>query len=377
MRILFLGAPIQAVVRPDLPLDKRYEAVGYNTGNLLIGQSLLEELAPSAYAWGHNFRPEEANEKFDALVIGAANFIFRGFDFGGLADFVAATKLPCVMAGVGAQAPNIGDSLQNIPDGTKRLLKVVSDRSAAIGVRGAFTASVINDFGIKNVEIIGCPSLYRTGRRELTITPLPGAKTVDELKISLNGSRDVVGHSSSPGDARRVAGDLLALSFSGNRQYVLQSEMPEMAAIERAGLDDKEVRQLEEIARMFELPCDGQGLTDHIRTRFKVFYDLGAWDRYISAFDASVGGRFHGNLIALTNGVPAYIIVHDSRTREMAETMAIPHCGVEEIASPEDIFERLRSADYEAFERTYVRMYDRYAAFLAKNGLKHVLQNAA
>ncbi len=377
MRVLFLGAPIQKLVRPDHPIEKRYLSVGYNTGNLLIGQSLLEELDLSDCAWGQHFDAAEVNEKFDVIVIGAANFIFSGFDFGYLADFVDATTLPCVMAGLGAQAPNIGDRLEGIPSGTRRLLKIVSERSAAIGVRGAFSASVINDFGVKNVEIIGCPSLYRTLKRELAIRPVPAAGSMDGIKVSLNGSRDIVGHSSSPNDAQRVAGYLLALSVSGGQPYVLQSEMPEMAAIENEDLQENDVIQLEQIARRFELPCDGPALAQHIRTTCKVFYDLGEWDRYIRAFDASIGGRFHGNLIALTNGVPAFIIVHDSRTREMAETMTIPHCGVEDVKTPTDIFERLKAADYDAFERSYTRMYDRYAAFLTRNGLKHKLRDAA
>ena len=41
-----------------------------------------------------------------------------------------------------------------------RLLKVISDHSRKIAVRGPFTAEACAKLGIKNVEVIGCQSMF-------------------------------------------------------------------------------------------------------------------------------------------------------------------------------------------------------------------------
>jgi hypothetical protein len=85
-----------------------------------------------------------------------------------LADFLEKVKLPCVMIGVGSQAPNY-DSEIKLQKGTVRFLKIVSERSVSIGARGFFTASWLEKYGIKNVDIIGCPSFFWTCRPTLSV----------------------------------------------------------------------------------------------------------------------------------------------------------------------------------------------------------------
>ena len=41
-------------------------------------------------------------------------------------------------------------------------------------------------------------------------------------------------------------------------------------------------------------------------------------------FDFVAGPRFHGVMLAMQAGTPGGVIAHDSRTREMCETMLIP-----------------------------------------------------
>ena len=372
MRVLFIGAPVSAQYHPDWTLEDRFAAYGRNTGNLLIGQSLREELKISRCEFHRDAPPAGADDEFDVIVVAAANFIFRGFDLSRYANFIEATNLPCVVAGLGAQAPNREATFGDIPEGSKRFLKVIAERSKVIGVRGNFTAEVMNDFGITNVRPIGCPSMFRSRKRGLRIRR-PEAGTT--LRISLNGSRDTVVHMRSPDDARRVEASLIRLSIAEGHSYVLQSETPEIEIL-TARATTSQQRQV------IKLVCDDLGATDlahildrHVLSNGRLFFDLDEWDSHIRSVDLSIGSRFHGNLIALTNGTPAILLNHDSRTTEMAELMGIPHVFTEDVKAI-DPRRLLEQADFDGFEKRYRTLYDRFADFLTENRLPHHLHDA-
>ena len=71
----------------------------------------------------------------------------------------AKTRLPITMVGVGAQASSRLTTCPVHPN-TLKLMRLVSERSAQIGARGFYTAEVLAGYGIHNVRVIGCPSLY-------------------------------------------------------------------------------------------------------------------------------------------------------------------------------------------------------------------------
>ena len=369
MRILFLGAPVSPQSNPSLSYEQRFAATGQNTGNLLIGQSLFEELQFTEYGYGTSLQPCDVNERYDVIVIAAANFIFRKFDLSALTNFIESTKLPCVIVGLGAQAPATSYKVTDIPDGSRRFLHVVSDRSNTVGVRGYFTAEVMNDFGIKNVRAVGCPSLYRALTRNLKIVRPDLAKP---LRVSLNGSRNVIDHAISPEAARRVEAKILMLSIENGYEYVLQNENPEMQVLWSSEWPTEFAPHVQSIVARLELNISENTLINHIRSKNRLFFELDEWDKYISCFDYSLGSRFHGNLIALTNGVAATILTHDSRTTEMAELMSIPHVPVED-ATHLNVNELAAAGDYDRFERKYQLLYDRFAEFLNENGLSHKL----
>ncbi|HEY4261083.1 MAG TPA: polysaccharide pyruvyl transferase family protein, partial [Schlesneria sp.] len=343
---------------------------GENTGNLLIGQSLFEELQFTEYGcYDTSLQPCDVNERYDVIVIAAANFIFRNFDLSALTNFIESTKLPCVIVGLGAQAPATRHKVTDIPEGSRRFLHVMSDRSNTIGVRGYFTAEVMNDFGIKNVRAVGCPSLYRSLTRDLKIVRPDLAKP---LQVSLNGSRNVIDHAVSPEAARRVEAKILMLSIENGYDYVLQNEDPEMQVLWSTEWPTEFIPHIQSIVATLGLDVSENTLINHIRSKNRLFFELDGWDKYISRFDYSLGTRFHGNLIALTNGVAATIFTHDSRTTELAELMSIPHVPVEDVTDL-NVNELATAGDYDRFERKYQLLYDRFAEFLNENGLNHKL----
>ena len=64
-----------------------------------------------------------------------------------------------------------------------------------------------------------------------------------------------------------------------------------------------------------------------------------------SKYDFSVGLRLHGNMVAWQAGTPALWVYHDSRTQELAETMALPRMPfqtfIDECETVQDAWKRV------------------------------------
>jgi len=370
MRCFFLGAPIFEPVFA-LPAD-RLGYLGANTGNLLIGQSLYAQLDVTYHDGGIRHDPRWIDENFDLLAIPSANFLFRGFDMSYLANVIEQTSLPCLVVGLGAQAPNDSSLDLNLQPGTLRFLKVIGERSVEIGVRGQFTAEAISRLGVKNIRITGCPSLYRSCRSSIKINKL---NDIDRpLKIAINGSRDIVLHAGSVEIAVTVQRQLLELAIRHGYPYVLQSEKPEIAIYySRDPLNAEQEQQISAIRTRLRLATSVSDYVSFVRNQCKVFFDLDSWDRFIRTVDLSIGSRFHGNLIALTNGVPAIFLTHDSRTEELAALIEAPRYRNGQLSqiNAESLY---HEADYSAFERRYASLYRNYKEFLDRNRVAHKLK---
>jgi hypothetical protein len=365
MNVLYIGAPVESVA-PNPDFDKQFNATGQNTGNLLIGNGLLQQIECNRYFVGTHHQPEFVAENCQLIAIPAANWIYQGFDFGWLADYLERIRsdIPILVVGLGAQMPSssLTDEVK-IPDGSKRMLKIMAERCVEIGVRGEFTASVLNRMGIKNVRVTGCPSFYTNCAPTLEIQK---EEFHEGFRVSINGSRNVYKHSFNPDAAFAVESELLRISINNHYDYVLQNEKPEMQILHDPRRQHEFDGTLQHLSNIHGLGVDAGQYVNWIKDCCKVFYSIREWTDYIRYKDLSIGSRFHGNLIALLNGVPAILIAHDSRTREMAEFMRIPHVSVEkcDLSNLRPLYE---SADFDAFSKTYKMAYIDYADFFGRN----------
>ena len=314
------------------------------------------------------YLPKSRN--YDLIVVAAANFLFSGFDFGPFADLIEKIDLPCLMVGLGAQAPRVG-ALPEIKPGTLRFVRAVAARTGRIGVRGAFTAEVLAQLGIKNVEVTGCPSLYL--RTPTQIRTAFAARREKPKMVSFNGSRNVIAHSSEPNKMRTIERRIYEQCASSESQFILQSEAEEMRIMTTSDADEM-IRLSAKIIESLEMTnLAPEQLRDTIRAKFKIFFDIDAWSESVRACSFSAGTRFHGNLIALLSGIPAHIICHDSRTQELSEFAEIPHSTLGEVADDFVIEELMRRTNIDKFIRRQAEAYAAYVRFMERNGVRHTL----
>jgi hypothetical protein len=367
-RILVWGAP--ATVNPKEPVLTSFERSGKNFGNLLIGNAVQSFLTENTIISRTELRsPEEANERCDHVVIPAANFLWKDFDFGYMADFLEKTILPITIIGVGAQT-NDRSITSLIHPNTLRLMHLISERSASLGVRGYYTAEVLAANGIHNVKVVGCPSLYTT-RCPTVKVDATRLSTLDNL--SVNFSRRVYTHSFNPDRMRAIENILLKIALTRNGTFVAQDELEELSLSSGNDINTAPITD-------YFHDVDKNQVTRFFREQTRFFCDVGSWSSYIRAQSASVGSRFHGNLIALINGIPALTIVHDSRTMEMCALIGNPVVHVNQVddkrLTEASLMESLLSCSFERFEQSYRVLYKRFVGFLNENGLRHNLPAA-
>mgnify|MGYP003645783401 FL=1 len=155
---------IVSILREQTPGPNRsfaylMAAAGNNTGNLLFTNAIWEQIPGPKERVGFAFDPEKVNSTMRALVFPAANWFGAHVDLADFADRVEQLDIPVVMIGLGAQDQDYRSHLA-VPDGTLRFVRSVAERSKTISLRGHYTREVLARYGIGNVTVTGCPSLY-------------------------------------------------------------------------------------------------------------------------------------------------------------------------------------------------------------------------
>lgn len=292
-------------------------AVGHNSGNVIFTHALQSVIAGATRS---NFSPTDQDfQTHDCIVIAAANWINNYEDYGWLADRVERTNLPVVMVGIGAQS-DLSKGVPALSEGTRRLLEVVSERSASIAARGSFTCEVLNHYNFKNVTPTGCPSLLLAG---------PGGPSIRQPasleRVVLHGTR----HGFGECDALQKF--IYNQALTRDCELLLQSEVADIhlmsghkqdhAIIEKAALSLKAAFGIDDLSTIGE----------YLRKRGIFVCDYASWIEKMRKRDLCLGTRIHGTVASIIAGTPALLIAHDSRTVELAETLNIPFVPGTEI----------------------------------------------
>ncbi|WFU39441.1 polysaccharide pyruvyl transferase family protein [Bradyrhizobium sp. CB82] len=364
MNIFLLGATPSISAEPGEDPTSKLTKTGGNTGNQMIAHGLLSQIDYQNIAWDYRIDPKEVRERFDMIVIAAANFLFPKFDFGGMADYIERADLPVAIVGLGAQSNNYDPNIELMP-GTERFVKVIAERAASIGVRGPYTLDVLARRGVHNVTVTGCPSYYMSGAKGPVIAnrPMEGFK-----RISINASRDVIGHSFDKDKMRRIVLEIYKAGIAWNADFIAQSELAEIRIADRepgTGVEES----LNAICTFLKDVVPDDDARAWASSHVKVFFDVDEWLKTIEEYDFVFGSRFHGCMVALQRGVPAVVVCHDTRTEDMCRFLAIPYVTIMDLERV-DVNALHAIVDRDALTRRYRELYPAYVEFLKSNRLK-------
>jgi hypothetical protein len=352
--------------RPQEDMIRAY----YNVGDMMVFDSTLKLLNFADVGIGNITEPTEKdmdryNAEFDYCILRGSNYINEKANLKKLDWFLSHLKIPAVAIGVGAQAAD--QRKLDLPEPTRRVWKLFSDHCASIGVRGNYTAEVLNDIGIHNVDVIGCPSLFRHNDPFLQVTP-PAWGDLHNVAFTLR--REVSNaYTSNVAQYFDVQKKLIREIDANFGLTVMTHGEPEEKAF-----FFKHKALIEELRpKMVKSGWFGPKDADLEKIwQSKLFFSntVADYDAVVRRQDLVVGFRVHGNLPALANKIPSVFVAYDSRSRELAETLSVPIVSMEEaLARP--LEELYRPELFDAFNRNYGAYYRRMAQFFDRNGLSH------
>lgn len=305
----------------------------------------------------------EYYKTFDCIVLRASNFIHNQMDWQQAIPILERLHLPVFAVGVGAQASGTG--LYRLNEHNLRFWQIIAERSELIGVRGEFSAEVLAHNGIKNVEVVGCPSIFRTRNRGLKIrTP----EHIERVAFSIRREVDA----SYASDTRQYLGLQRDLLLQFARRFDIRVTIhgePEEKAFYYKDLDAMKQAEATFLHEGWWSEQTRAEMDALYRDRLFFFLKVEDYDEFIRTQDFAVGYRVHGVLPALANGVPGLLIKYDSRSGELARTHAIPSVALHDSGVDGDAL--LQAVNFDEFNRLYPQRYDRMKWVLDKNGLSN------
>ncbi len=340
------------------------DAFVFDSSLKLLNFEALEELPITSI---DDAQIDRFNAEFDYVFLRGSNYVHAEMDWSRAAEVLRRLKLPVLAFGIGAQAPVSGKL--ELSEDSKTVLKLISDSTASVGVRGTYSAQVMHELGIKNARIIGCPTAFRNNRPDLAIR-LPALDSVSQVGVTLR--REVSKHYAK--DIKRYLTfhrDLVkAMADRFEVTLMSQGEVEE----KKLALGTPEQKQ-EGMAALRE---NGWAMAWYLDEqmealyRDRMFYSdvVAGYEQLVRKLDLVLGYRLHGNLMALANGTPSIYFTYDSRTVEFAETFQIPSVDVFGD-KPFRLEEYWNQALFDRFNAAYARTYGAMSAFLSENKVDH------
>lgn len=365
-RVLFVSIETRIDPPGRAGMDEWYRSVGRNLGNLLFTNALWRQVAWTyALASRSDFDPDFANEHFDLVVIAASSWLYSGFEFSSLVNSVERLRIPVVMVGLGVQAQE-RTGIPRVSESALRLTALVAERSAAVGVRGFFTAEVLDHYGIKKVQVVGCPSLYFHVCGQQPIVKAPAAP-----KVIVAGTRFYVSRAELS-ESEQWQRTIYRGALANGWDILLQSERPELDWL-LTGADLGLGEDVKAVTADYYGASGPTEIQKFILERGQVYMDVHQWLSSMCTYDLFLGSRIHGAVAALLAGTPALLLEDDARTSELAEFADIPRLRLSDLRdlSPQSIQRIFAECSWEGHMRRMVQGREDYRHFLEANGVAH------
>ena len=333
-----IGIFLDEITDSGIPEGEKLAKLGDNTGNMLFWESLRSnlnlEVIPRRYI---NYPQKLDLDSFSAFVTTDLIWIRQMQDFSYLNKVLDAIgELPLIPISIGLQCDRMIPDFRLHPE-TAGVIKRISER-CVMGVRGAYTAEILRRYGIDNFMVIGCPSMYMDTAGLLTVgTEKKPVKTASANFEAFYKRLD------------KPRTDFL--------RYCAENELS-FAEQTAAELSDKQIGD----------PLLLRDIQSWLGKSSHRFFDINEWRSYIRGFDFSIGARFHGNVIALWENVPALFLVTDSRTKELCEHFSLPHMDIADFDRSKPVEYYYGLAYYSEFHKNYPKRVAEWKEFLKVNG---------
>jgi hypothetical protein len=354
----------------DFPKE-RIVSEYFNIGDMIVYDSTLKLLDYENVSDLKIINPTpediESYRSADYAIVRASNFIHNEMNWHRAVEVLEQLDIPVFAIGVGAQAPSSTD--YRLTGTNLRFWQVVSERSTVIGVRGCFTADLLYKNGIKNVEIVGCPSLFRTRNRNLQIS----IKDKDIKRMAFSIRREVDGkYASDVEKYLRIQRQFLLNAASEFDTTVTIHGEPEEKSFFYNDADTIDRARATLIHETWFSEDYIERMEKLYRNKLFFFLAVKDYDNFIKTQDFALGYRVHGVLPAIANGVPGFLVKYDSRSTELADTLALPSMVVDDTTDL-NVRSLIEKVSFDEFNKLYPVKYDKMKFVLDANKIPHRL----
>lgn len=357
-KYLFLNSNICFPAEGGINFDTFMNNINYNTGNSYITYSVIKSLFGKFQQvddiknlWFYQptqIEIDRINSEYSKVILILQDNL-RLFDsylhhdiYAGLANFFRKLKIPIVVFSLGSNC--FDKNWRSLKDGLNKnlvsLLRIIADNTVSFGIRGDFTSEILNSLGIKNHQVIGCPSYFEMGRNRVINKP--------NLKP----------------DFTVLSGGNFSHKSHNDIFYVLQDESLLIKSI--AFPNERLLRK--------DFDSIGEVLTSaYLHNKVAVFSSMDRWKEFDKRFDFYIGSRVHGAIMAMNAGLPAIVTNGDTRAEEMCNYFGIPQ--MTNLSDECDL--RMLYEDYnvDTVNKKYNHLYDNYVGWIKSNGLDVVSSN--
>ena len=349
-----------------------HNTIGTNSGNLIFQYSVCKTLMT-----GHDtvidtlntgrpyFTEDEIaaiNENYDLFVIPLANaFRFRyQTELECLAGLVNGLKIPCVVIGVGLEAPLHAKKADKYPfdAAAKHFIKSVLNKSAMIGLRGEMTADYLSNLGFqaqRDFTVIGCPSMFMFGN---ALPPLREKKPLTR--------ESMICYNHKPGSPKNYLSFIDRCRDELPNHYFIAQVMNDLNLL-YAGVPWPGKKPDTKGGYPYSISHELL-----IQNRVRMFTNVPSWLAFLGQAQLSFGRRIHGSIAAVLAGTPSFIFAPDARVFELAQYHNIPHMLMKGVTRKTSIIELYETTDFTVMHQQHNKKFEHYSAFLSKNGLEHV-----
>ena len=351
----------------NLSSNDLFNKSGGNLGNLAFWYATDLHIKAEKEFFSWHCDPKFISENFDLLVFPAANQIGPHSNMSLLAKLFEKIEIPIVVVGLGSQAPSCSHKIE-IPEDTKRWLKIISEKTTTIGIRGSYTASILENLGISNYAIIGCPSLFLSSDIHLGQSIQTKFEQIlykkDLGKVCITAGHPKWHH------LRALEHKLFNLFRDNLQDYVCQAHIELVQAARTDHFCDLDEDTKTIIEAFLSHDHHKSRMIDFLK-KSVIFPNAEAWMEYMVSFTLSIGTRFHGNMFPLQVGVPAICIPHDSRLEELTTSTLFPVANYKTILKCNNIYEiiELINFDGEIFDQNRKILAAKYWKILDENNI--------
>ena len=320
------------------------------------------------------------NERCDIMILKGGNFLKPNWISENIPySFISRIKIPIVIIGYGMQGQI--DNLY-LKDEDIKTIKYIHDSCKSVMVRGDSTAEYLKSIGVENAKVIGCPTLFLSRKPTIEVKN-PSLDSVtwtfrnnlytkkDEMYNWQFDSIEWLNKQAKDFTVMLQGEEASLQSYVAHKKWGSDTYFEErkegnvkVTSFHKVNIDDIENSIVDQFGKW-----SSKELLHQIKDKTFFSYDIDEYLNYLYGRSLIAGCRLHGNLMALSQGVPVVYYIYDQRSLEIVNLMKIPSVDMRQGICEFNI----NDLDYSEFEKSYSALYKDYKFFLEENNIAHKL----